>query len=87
MAGKREHIFDKPGNVRRLLYVLYSICALLLAIEFLYHRHPQHAGDDWPGFYAAYGFIGCVLLVLIAKLLRRFLKRPENYYDEGAGKP
>jgi len=87
MAAEREHIFDKPGNVRRLLYVLYSICALLLAIEFLYHRHPQHAGDDWPGFYAAYGFIGCVLLVLIAKLLRRFLKRPENYYDEGSGKP
>ena len=42
MAAEREHIFDKPGNVRRLLYVLYSICALLLAIEFLYHRHPSY---------------------------------------------
>jgi hypothetical protein len=87
MAGEREHVFDRPRNVRRLLYVLYSVCALLVAVEFLYQRHPQHAGDDWPGFYAAYGFVGCVLLVLIAKLLRRFLKRPENYYDEEAGKP
>jgi len=33
MAGEREHVFDKPRNVRRLLYALYSICALLLAIE------------------------------------------------------
>jgi hypothetical protein len=83
MTDRREHLFDKPRNVRRLLYVLYSICALLLAADFLYHRHVQHAWDGWPGFYAGYGFAGCVLLVLIAKLLRHFLKRPENYYDAG----
>jgi hypothetical protein len=84
MAGNREHIFDKPRNIRRLLYVLYGTCALLLAIELLYHRHARHAWEGWPGFYAAYGFAGCVLLVLIAKGLRRFLKRPENYYDQGS---
>ena len=86
MAAERQHLFDRPRNIRRLLYVLYGICALLLASEFLYQRHPQHAWDGWPGFYAGYGFVGCVLLVLVAKLLRRFLKRPENYYDDGAGK-
>ena len=83
MAGERQHIFDRPRNVRRLLYALYSVCVLLFAIDFLYHRHTQHAWDGWPGFYAVYGFVGCVLLVLIAKLLRRFLMRPENYYDDG----
>ena len=87
MQAKRNHIFDKPSNVRRLLYALYSVCALLLAVEFLYQRHAQHAWDGWPGFYAGYGFVGCVLLVLIAKLLRRFLQRPANYYDDGAGEP
>jgi hypothetical protein len=85
MAGEREHLFDKPRNVRRLLYVLYSICVLLFASEFLYQRHTQHAWDSWPGFYAGYGFVGCVLLVLIAKLLRRFLKRPEDYFDQRPG--
>jgi len=82
MAAEREHVFDKPRNVRRLLHVLYSVCAFLFALDFLYQRHPLHSGDDWPGFYAGYGFLGCVLLVLLAKLLRRFLKRPENYYDK-----
>ena len=86
MAAEGQHLFDRPRNIRRVLYVLYGICALLLASEFLYQRHPQHAWDGWPGFYAGYGFVGCVLLVLVAKLLRRFLKRPENYYDDGAGK-
>jgi hypothetical protein len=33
-----------------------------------------------------YGFVGCVLLVLIAKLLRRLVKRPENYYGKGNGR-
>jgi membrane protein YdbS with pleckstrin-like domain len=87
MQAKRKHLFDKPRNVRRLLYVLYSICALLLAIEFLYQRDSQHAWDSWPGFYAGYGFVGCVLLVLVAKLLRRFLQRPANYYDDGDDEP
>jgi hypothetical protein len=83
MAAERKHLFDRLGNVQRLLYVLYACCALLFAVEFLYHRHSQHAGDSWPGFYAVYGFVSCVLLVLVAKLLRRMLRRPADYYDEG----
>lgn len=83
MATKREHIFDEPRNIRRLLYMLYSICALLLAVDFLYQRHAQHGWDGWPGFYAGYGFVGCVLLVLVARVMRRFLKRPEDYYEQG----
>ena len=81
--SERQHLFDRPRNVRRLLYALYCVCALLLAADFLVQRHTQHAWDGWPGFYAGYGFVGCVLLVLIAKLLRLVLKRPENYYDDG----
>ena len=65
MPAEREHLFDKPRNVRRLLYMLYSVCALLLGVEFLYHRHAVHPWDGWPGFYAGYGFFGCVLLVLV----------------------
>jgi len=83
MAAERRHVFDDPRNVRRLLRTLYGVCALLFGAEFLYHRHAQHPWDGWPGFYAVYGFVGCVLLVLIAKLLRRVLKRPEDYYDRG----
>jgi len=55
----------------------------LLVIDFLYHRHSMHPWDSWWGFYAGYGFLGCVLLVLIAKLLRKLVKRPEDYYVKG----
>jgi len=28
-----------------------------------------------------YGFVSCVLLIFIAKLLRIFIKRDENHYE------
>ena len=73
-------------NVRRVLYSLYVCCAILPIIDFLYHRHSLHPWESWPGFYAVYGFVGCVLLVLIAQLLRWLVKRPENYYGKGNGR-
>lgn len=73
-------------SVRRVLYSLYACCTALLVIDLLYHRHSLHPWESWPGFYAVYGFVGCVLLVLIAKLLRRLVKRPENYYGKGNGR-
>ena len=37
--------------------------------------------DDWFGFGAAYGFLCCVAMVLVAKGLGLFLKRPDDYYS------
>jgi len=85
MDNGKLHFFDRPGNVRRILYLLYACCAALLLTDVFYPRHTQHDWDGWWGFYPLYGFAGCVLLVLIARLLRRILKRPEHYYDAGDG--
>jgi len=35
---------------------------------------------DFPGSYAVYGFVACVILVLIGRVLRRLVIRPEDYY-------
>ena len=81
MNRERKYIFDKPENVKRLLRLLYVACALLVAVDLFMHRHVEHAWESLWGFYALYGFAACVSLVLLAKLLRRLLKRPEGYYD------
>lgn len=39
---------------------------------------------DFAGSYAAYGFVSCVLLVLLGKVLRRGVMRRESYYGSGA---
>ncbi len=84
MPDKKEkiYIFDRPENVERLLKGFYVLCILLAIADFVLHRH---IGFDWekiPAFYAIYGFVACVLLVLIAKQMRKILMRKEDYYDE-----
>lgn len=81
MQQQRQHLFDKPKNVRRLLWILYLACALLLAADLFIHRHVTHAWESLWGFYGFYGFVACVALVLLAKQLRKILKRPEDFYD------
>ena len=81
MKQERQHVFDKPENVTRLLRFLYLACTLLLAADLFVNRHVAHAWESLWGFYAFYGFVACVSLVLLARQLRKLLKRSENYYD------
>jgi hypothetical protein len=81
MKDEKEHFFDKPGNVRRTMHTLYAICAVLLVLDVILHRHVVHSWESLWGFYPLYGFVGCVVLVLVAKWMRTFLMRDEDYYD------
>jgi len=79
---EKKHIFDNPKNVNRVLYGLFGSLVLLLALEPFVHKHSYFAWEDAFGFYAIYGFVACVLLVLAAKyVLRPLVKREEDYYD------
>ena len=84
MADPKEktHLFDNPRNVQRLLRGFYVLCALVVVVDFFVHRHISHSWENLPAFYAIYGFIACVLLVWIAKQMRKVLMRKEDYYDE-----
>ena len=76
-----QGMFDSPesrGKVRRVLYVL---CALSVLAELLVHRHIDHPWETLFGFYALYGFVACVVLVLVATQLRKVIMRGEDYYD------
>ena len=73
--------FDKPANVKKIIAALCVICALLMAADFFYHKHAHFEVENVFGFYAIYGFVMCVLLVLAAKLMRIVLMRDEDYYD------
>lgn len=84
MENEKKYLFDKPENIQRLLYFLYACCALLLLLDFVIHRHVVHSWENLWGFYPLYGFVGCVVLVLVATWMRTFLMRSEDFYaDEG----
>ncbi len=86
MAEEKKYLFDQPRNVHRLIWIFFALCALLLGLEWVVHRHLNFAEgvfpvEGWFGFYAIYGFVACVLLVLTATQLRKVLMRREDYYD------
>ncbi len=83
MADKpKRHMFDDPRNVKRAIYALYAVCAVSLLGDFVIHRHVDHPWEALFGFYPLYGFGACVLLVLIAKEMRKILMRKDDYYDD-----
>ncbi len=82
MPDEKEYYFDKPENVSFALRIFYVICGLLVAAEIFIHRHTIHSWEGLFGFYAIYGFIACVALVLMATKMRKILMRDEDYYDD-----
>ena len=79
---KNSYWLDKPGNVNRLVYGLCAVCAGLVLLDFLYHKHTSFPFENWFGFFAWFGFIACVALVLLAKQMRKIVKRDEDYYGD-----
>ncbi len=73
--------FDKKENLIFFLRIFYGSLVGLLVIDFFISKHPDFSFDGAPNFFAAYGFISCVMLVLVAKVLRMLLIRDEDYYD------
>jgi hypothetical protein len=76
-------MFDKPENVKRLLRIFYASVVLLLVVDIFYHKHAIFAWEGYFGFYAVYGFVACVILVIVAKyILRPMVMRKEDHYDD-----
>ena len=79
---EKQYLFDKPGKVKRFLRIFYIFLVLLVVADLFIPKHPSFAWETFPSFYAAFGFVACVLLVLAAKyILRPLVRRRENYYE------
>jgi len=77
-----DHWLARPETIRKLWIGLIAFLALLVAGGALFPGHPHFWLDGTFGFAAWFGFGACVLLVVVAKALAIFLKRPDTYYDD-----
>lgn len=82
--ASREHWLDKPKNIRLLWRGFIIVLALTVLAEFFVHLHPTFAIEGWPGFHAAYGFLACALMIVVAKGLGLLIKRPDTFYAKDA---
>ena len=70
---KPEGFFYQPENIKRILRVFYVSCVCLVIADFVIHRHILIDVEKVPAFYAFYGFVACVLLVLLATQMRKLV--------------
>ena len=71
----------KQRTVTGLIAALAAACVLALGADFVIHRHVSHPWEALPAFHALYGFAACVVLVLVAKEMRKAIRRRDDHYE------
>ena len=77
-----DHWLVRPETIVLLWKILIAVLALTVLAQVFIYVKGYFVVDGWFGFGAAYGFVSCLIMVLVAKGLGYFLKRDENYYQE-----
>ena len=72
----------RPSTIRLLWRVFAVVLAVSVAAQLLFKVKGYFTVDGWLGFGAVFGFLSCVAMVLVAKVLGWILKRDENFYAE-----
>ncbi len=76
--------FEKlRGNwkaLRAVFFVLLAVCVGLNCI--LVPHHPHFGLDAYPGFFAGFGLVaGLAMVILMKKIVQPMIARGEDYYD------
>jgi len=71
------------NHARLTVPALIAIMLAGAAADVLFAADAEHANlFGLPAFWSVFGLLGCCALAGVCKLAARFLKRPENYYDD-----
>jgi hypothetical protein len=80
------------NRLRTVVYICCALLALLVlldAIPAIVNKAEAHTGPEhWPAFWAVFGFVGCVIIILVSKWYGHLgIMTREDYYDEKSEKP
>ena len=81
--SQNENWLVRSTTIKLLWRVFIVILALTVLAQLVIKVKGYFGVDDWFGFAAVFGFLSCVAMVLLAKVLGFVLKRDENYYNDG----
>ena len=64
--------------------IAYIALILIIVTDFFIPRHEIHfIGDGIPGFWSLFGFVACIMIILISKGIGHLgIMQDENYYNE-----
>ena len=72
---------ERASSIRLLWRGFAFVLAITVLLQLVVKVKGYFVVDAWFGFGAVFGFFACLLMVLLAKLLGKFLKREEHYYE------
>ncbi len=70
--------------IKRIFYISLILIALIeIAVVYVLHlEHGHFWFENLPAFGSVYGFISCVLIIVVSKFLgKKWLMKKEDYYD------
>ena len=76
-----DHWLVRPETIRWIWRISIAVLALTVLLQLVIKVKGYFGVDGWLGFGAAYGFLSCLAMVLVAKGLGFVLKRDEDYYQ------
>ena len=76
-----------PKKLFWRIYFVSLVLSLILGFYWLYRHifHYHFSFQYLPQFFALFGLIGCMLLILIAKAMGLFIVVDEDYYQKKRG--
>jgi hypothetical protein len=85
MSEQPEHQawLVRAASIRLLWRLFAGVLVFTLLAQFVIKVKGYFVIDGWPAFAAVFGFIACLLMVLVAKALGVVLKRDQEYYRAG----
>ena len=75
-----DHWLVRPETIRWIWRISIVVLAITVLLQLVIKVKGYFGIDGWLGFGAAYGFLSCLAMVLVAKGLGFVLKRDEDYY-------
>jgi len=75
---------QSPRAANGVMVGLVLVCLVLAGLNFTYDSHGKLSVEHIPVFFGLFGFVGFTGLILLARVLRALIKRPEDFYGDKA---
>ena len=80
--SERDHWLARPTTIAWLWRSFIAVLGATVLAQLVIYVKGYFGADGWFGFAAVFGFLSCLIMVLVAKALGYVLKRSEDYYQD-----
>jgi drug/metabolite transporter (DMT)-like permease len=77
-----DYFRDRLKTVIRLCYAVLALLVIIDATPLVDKHHAHTAMEHLPGFWSVFGFVACVVIIIVSKWYGHLgIMTREDYYD------